>query len=659
MRSRFPLAGWVGGALCLLAGCTSDWSGHRLDSQSSAASRASRLPSVAGSRREGERAKTEQEMNTPRVRTEPLADKRVVTADVAPGRSAIGARSKTDPQKNDKVETTAGLFPARKGNEATGASLRQADPEAAAIVDEELPDAPEEQKQGILADLQGMSPGNIRAMLRAWKQGLARRTINPVAGAPAADTPPVADDSATGRIRRSLSAGLGTVTAWGTAIVGGGKRNEPAGVGVPPASAGTEPIAAPRAESSPTQPLVSATPLPTEASGGPSEPETPATPRNVLAELIELAEDDTGKLVPPRTQRERDEFISQHVSLRMLYLVGGRHELAMQAIPAIDPVDQEFWQHLFWGLANYFDVESIPTSEERAAEAAAQLTQAVLKLQRRSQVEIRQAVFCSSVEGFGVYEPSGSSDFVAGSELLIYVELGNLLSLMEDDGQYRTRHSAVLELAPHGAEVDPVARLEIDEVVDLCRRQRRDYHQAWLFPLDRALPAGPYVLRLTVTDETTSRQVSQTLNLRVQAAPPEEREILERKPVVREEPPDPTLPAPRDPLQMQVRDATGRANGRGPGQTPAAPRDPAPRTPDDLGDEMPEVESPGKKSAGEASPGGKSAEPSPEETADDTPGESTAESPEEPTEESLEEPAESDDAETAAEETDPPLPPIE
>jgi hypothetical protein len=162
-----------------------------------------------------------------------------------------------------------------------------------------------------------------------------------------------------------------------------------------------------------------------------------------------------------------------------------------------------------------------------------------------------------------------------------------------------------------------------------------------------------------VTDETTSRQVSQTLNLRVQAAPPEEREILERKPVVREEPPDPTLPAPRDPLQMQVRDATGRANGRGPGQTPAAPRVPAPRTPEDLGDEMPEVESPGKKSAGEASPGGKSAEPSPEETAEDTPGESTAESPEEPTEESLEEPAESDDAETAAEETDPPLPPIE
>ena len=112
MRSRFPLAGWVGGALCLLAGCTSDWSGHRLDSQSSAASR---LPTVAGNRRTAERGKTEQEMTTPRVRTEPSSDKRVVTADVSPGRSTIGS-----PQRTDRVETTAGLFPSRKGNESRG-----------------------------------------------------------------------------------------------------------------------------------------------------------------------------------------------------------------------------------------------------------------------------------------------------------------------------------------------------------------------------------------------------------------------------------------------------------------------------------------------------------------------------------------------------------
>jgi hypothetical protein len=372
-------------------------------------------------------------------------------------------------------------------------------------------------------------------------------------------------------------------------------------------------------------------------------------PRNVLSELTELAEEDAGRLAPPKTQRERDEFISQHVSLRMLYLVGGRHELAMQAIPAIDPIDQEFWQHLFWGLANYFDVESIPTSEERAAESAAQLTQAVLKLQRRAQVEIRQAVFCTSVEGFGVYEPCGGSDFVAGSELLVYVELGNLLSLMEDDGQYRTRHSAVLELAPHGAEVDPVARLEIDEVVDLCRRQRRDYHQAWLFPLDRALPAGPYVLRLTVTDESNSRQVSQTLNLRVQTAPPDEREILERKPVVRDEQPDTTLPAPRDPLQMKVREPAKPGTNPGGNRPLEKPRAVVPQDADE-----PLSEKPAK--APPAASNDESPEDAPAETAEATAEEVTAEAADESRED---ETGESVDEETAGDDDMPPLPPVE
>lgn len=554
MRSRLPLAGWVGGTLCLLAGCTSDWSGHRLDSQSSTASQAASARASQGTRRTNDRGVTERDMTTPPVRTGHSADTEVVTADISPGRAKIGGG-----QDTPRVQPAGGLFPTRRTAEKPTSSLRQANPEAAAIVDEELPDAPEEQKQGILADLQGMSPSNVRAMLRAWKQGLARRTAGVT---PAGDTAPASDESATTRIRKSLSAGLGTVTAWGTAIVGGGRKAEPSVAGIPAANPGIEPVPAPRAEKDPP---LAATLEASESARPPAtlDPEVPATPRNVLAELIELAEEDAAKLPPPRTQRERDEFISQHVSLRMLYLVGGRHELAMQAIPAVDPVDQEFWQHLFWGLANYFDVESIPTSEERAAEAAAQLTQAVLKLQRRAQVEIRQALFCNSVDGFGVYEPCGESDFAAGRELLVYAELGNLLSLMDDDGQYRTRHTALLELSPHGAEVDPVARLDIEEVVDLCRRQRRDYHQTYLFPLDRALPAGPYVLRLTVTDETNSKQVSQTLNLRILPAEPDEREILERKPVVRDMEPDAAIPGPRDPLQMKVR-GTSRSSAKPP-----------------------------------------------------------------------------------------------
>jgi len=170
MRSRLPLAGWVGGTLCLLAGCTSNWSDHRLDSPSSSASQAATARASQGTRRTNDRGVTERDMTTPPVRTGHSTSEEVVSADVRPGRASISGK----PEAN-QVQPAGGLFPTRRTAEKPTSSLRQANPEAAAIVDEELPDAPEEQKQGILADLQGMSPGNVRAMLRAWKQGLARR----------------------------------------------------------------------------------------------------------------------------------------------------------------------------------------------------------------------------------------------------------------------------------------------------------------------------------------------------------------------------------------------------------------------------------------------------------------------------------------------------
>ena len=43
----------------------------------------------------------------------------------------------------------------------------------------------------------------------------------------------------------------------------------------------------------------------------------------------------------------------------------------MQAIPGIDPADQEFFQQTFWGLTNYFDSVSIPSSADRASQTVA------------------------------------------------------------------------------------------------------------------------------------------------------------------------------------------------------------------------------------------------------------------------------------------------
>src|SRR5690606_23974771 len=74
-----------------------------------------------------------------------------------------------------------------------------------------------------------------------------------------------------------------------------------------------------------------------------------------LARLISTTEAEVAQLPAGETEAQKQTYIEKQVYLRMLYLMSGQQERALQAIPAIEPADQEFWQQTFWGLANYFD----------------------------------------------------------------------------------------------------------------------------------------------------------------------------------------------------------------------------------------------------------------------------------------------------------------
>ncbi|MCY2965108.1 MAG: hypothetical protein NT069_15980 [Planctomycetota bacterium] len=515
MRSRMPPAGWAGALLLLISGCASAWnrSGQELSSGPRSA------PSTRGEA--GGRAKVQSgsvaKSRRGAPRPGPAVDTHVLTADVDPGRTDTS-------RATDTVQPVGGLLPSRKGT----TKPKPVDPAAAEVVDQEFPDAGPEEKQGILADMEGMSPSNMRAMLRAWKQGLARK--NAVAAnsngkdssrEPVVNPAAATEESTTTRIKKSLSAGLGSVTAWGTAIVGG-KKPDPA--------AQRPPVNSPSG-TSPTARIEEVRSGADEEVGRATARELPgateSNPRDTLKDLIELAEAEVADMQPGPSTRERDEFISKHVSLRMLYLVGGRHELAMQAIPEIDPIDQEFWQHLFWGLANYFDAESLPSQDDRAAESAAQLTQAVLKLQRRAHLEVRYATFCDQIEGFGVYEPCESNSFHPGQDVLLYAEFGNVLSVLDESGLYRTNHISVIELSANGSDADPVERIELPETVDRCRRPRRDYYHSYVVAIPPTLEPGAYVLKLTVTDLASKRQASHSLNFRITPAPDEPTSVVD------------------------------------------------------------------------------------------------------------------------------------
>jgi hypothetical protein len=244
-------------------------------------------------------------------------------------------------------------------------------------------------------------------------------------------------------------------------------------------------------------------------------PGGPVASVDQLQQLIAASEAEVARLQPGETDADKRIYIERHVYLRMLYLMVGHQERALQAIPGIDPADQEFWQQTFWGLANYFDAQSIPSTADRAAQTVTQMTNAVLRLQEKANLDLRNVTFCHKIASFGNFEKYPRDEFTSGQEVLLYAEVGNTRSEPAGDGKYRTSLKSTIEICRHGSAGEVLERIELPETVDLCRTHRRDYFHSYQFTIPPKMAPGPYVLKLAVEDQLSRRVATYSLNFTV------------------------------------------------------------------------------------------------------------------------------------------------
>ncbi len=423
------------------------------------------------------------------------------------------------------------------------------DLETMAYIQQELRDATPEERASTMNNLKGMDPANVRQILRtrrmAMKSGqtqleLAGQNLDPFSQNPIQT---VAGDSPAGAPtpRNGSGEGLGTVNAW---------QNQPAGErgGVSPpvapntfndpgtaqASAGhssgyrvnqaSGSVTAPQPRSAAGKPAAVAVGVPMTAGGALPGTATTALPNNAaveggaseqLSRLISLAETEAVELQPGETEAEKQTYIEKQVHLRMLYLMAGKQERALQVIPGLDPADQEFWQQIFWGLTNYFDVTSIPSSSDRATQTVTQLTNAMLRLQEKARLELRNVTFSHKISSFGNYEKYARDEFSPGQEVLLYAEVANIHSEPIPDGKFKTSLKSTIEIYRHGTQGDLIERIDLPETVDVCRTHRRDYFHSYQFTIPAKLSLGPHILKLSVEDQLSHRVGTYTLNFTV------------------------------------------------------------------------------------------------------------------------------------------------
>ncbi len=234
-----------------------------------------------------------------------------------------------------------------------------------------------------------------------------------------------------------------------------------------------------------------------------------------LQRLTSLIEAEVAARQPGLSEAERHEYVRWQVRLRMLYLMADQPQRAQQAIPGVDPAEQEFWTGTFWALSNYFDAQAMPDRSERASQTVAQLASASRRLQESARLELRNVNFCFKIDGFGNISRFERDEFRPGQPVALYAEVRNFKSEPTVTGHYRTRLKSAIEIRRGGADGEPVAQNTFPPTEDLCRNLRTDYYHSYELHVPPNLPAGPYTLLLTVQDELSGKAATQTLSFLV------------------------------------------------------------------------------------------------------------------------------------------------
>ena len=235
-----------------------------------------------------------------------------------------------------------------------------------------------------------------------------------------------------------------------------------------------------------------------------------------LDRLIALTGLEIQAMTPGNSEPERLAFLRKHVHLRLLQLMAGQTDKALQPVPGVDSVDQEFWQQMLWGVANYFDSQGMPDSSERATQTIAQLQTAALRLQEKARLELHNVAFCHKIIGFGNFQRFKRDEFAPGCEVLLYAEVTNFKSEPTPDGQHRTLMKSLVEVLEGGPRGRVIESIPFPPPEDRCRNQRHDYFHSYEFTIPQSCHHGPHTLRLTVEDQLGKKTTIATLNFTVQ-----------------------------------------------------------------------------------------------------------------------------------------------
>ncbi len=206
--------------------------------------------------------------------------------------------------------------------------------------------------------------------------------------------------------------------------------------------------------------------------------------------------------------------LNYHVKRRALLVLLGQLDQALEPIPGLQAHEQEYFRHSFQALYNSVDLRGNPVLARRWPLVMEDLRKSMVHLGAVSNLEVKNAAFCSHVDGFGSVTRFPSYQFRPNQQLLLYCEVDNFVSEQIKDG-YQTTLRGNYEILD--ANQARVADFILPEETDICKSQRRDYFFAYRIYTPQHIAPGRYQLRLTIEDMKGNKFGQTSLDFQINA----------------------------------------------------------------------------------------------------------------------------------------------
>jgi hypothetical protein len=213
-------------------------------------------------------------------------------------------------------------------------------------------------------------------------------------------------------------------------------------------------------------------------------------------EIIESLESEIRRR---NSENPKDEELPRlEQQLRLVYLASGRMDEAVAAVESLDPPQREAYKHLMFGLGVWLSPDEARRLPLRSAKVLHSLRDATGELAAASKLELRNLVFCESVDYYGWYREFPRKEFQPKQEVILYVEIDNFAAEQKGSAGYETELQGSYEIYDSTGQMVASRKLPVDK--EVCRNYRRDYFLGYKIYMPENIAPGRYRLELTVED---------------------------------------------------------------------------------------------------------------------------------------------------------------